>query len=110
MPLSSVFMHVFVYITASSEDEAKKIARHLLEKKLAACVNIFPIRSFFWWEGKIEEAEEYGMIVKTRAEKFAKLREEVKKIHSYSVPCVCSVPIERGLREFLEWIDESLEA
>jgi len=49
-------MHNFIYITAPSLDEAEKIARRLLEKKIAACVNIFPIKSFFWWEGKIESA------------------------------------------------------
>ncbi len=102
-------MHNFVYITASSKGEAEKLAKHLLEKKLAACVNIFPIKSYFWWEGKIEEAEEYGMIVKTRAEKFSALRDEVKKLHSYTVPCICAIPIERGLKEFLDWIDETVE-
>ncbi len=102
-------MHNFVYITASSKEEAEKIAKHLLEKKLAACVNIFPIESYFWWEGKIEKADEYAMIVKTRAEKFAELRDEVKKVHSYSVPCICAIPIERGLKEFLDWIDETVE-
>ncbi len=101
-------MHNFIYVTASSKEEAEKIAEMLLKKKLAACVNIFPIKSYFWWEGKIDEAEEYAMIIKTRAEKFAKIREEVKTTHSYSVPCICAIPIERGLKEFLDWIDETV--
>ncbi len=102
-------MHNFIYVTASSKEEAEKIAKTLLEKRLAACVNIFPIRSYFWWEGKVDEAEEYAMIIKTRAEMFSKIRDEIKAIHSYSTPCICAIPIERGLKEFLEWIDETVE-
>ncbi len=102
-------MYNFVYITVPSLEEAEKIARTLLEKRLAACVNIFPVKSMYWWEGKIETATEFAMIVKTRAEKFSELRDEVRKLHSYSVPCICALPIERGLREFLDWIDESVE-
>jgi len=102
-------MHNFIYITAPSLDEAEKIARRLLEKKIAACVNIFPIKSFFWWEGKIESATEFALIVKTTSEKFAEVRDEVKSIHSYTIPCICSVPIERGLKEFLDWIEETVE-
>ncbi len=102
-------MHNFIYVTASSKDEAERIAKRLLEKKLAACVNVLPIKSYFWWEGRIEEAEEYAMIVKTRAEMFSKVRDEIKAIHSYSVPCICAIPIERGLEEFLKWIDETVE-
>ncbi len=102
-------MFIFVYITCESLDEARRIARHLLEKKLIACANIFPIRSLFWWKGKIEECNEFVMIVKTKAEKFKELREEVKKIHSYSIPCICSFVIEEGNREFLDWIEKSIE-
>ena len=80
----------------------------MLEKRLAACVNIFPIKSYFWWEGKIEAATEFALIVKTRSEKFTEIREEVKAMHSYSVPCICAIPIERGLKEFLDWIDETV--
>lgn len=102
-------MFSFVYITASSKDEAEKIAKLLLEKKLAACINIFPINSFFWWEGKIERAEEFAMIVKTKAEKFSELRDFVKSIHSYTTPCICSISVEKGLRDFLDWIDRTVE-
>ncbi len=101
-------MHNFVYVTASSKEEAERIAKALLEKRLAACVNIFPIKSYFWWEGKIDEAEEYGMIVKTTADRFPEVRDEVKRLHSYSVPCICAIPVERGLREFLDWISETV--
>ncbi len=102
-------MFIFVYITCESLDEARKIARHLLEKRLIACANIFPVRSLFWWEGKIEECNEFVMIVKTKAERFKELREEVKKIHSYSVPCICAFVVEEGNKEFLEWIEKTVE-
>ncbi|MBO8179346.1 MAG: divalent-cation tolerance protein CutA [Archaeoglobus sp.] len=102
-------MYNFIYITAPSLEEAEKIAKRLLEKKLAACVNIFPIKSFFWWEGKIEAANEFALIVKTTTEKFAEVRDEVKAVHSYTTPCICTIPIERGLKEFLEWIEETVE-
>ena len=102
-------MYAFVYITASSKEEAERIARHLLEKKLAACVNFFPIRSMYWWEGEIEEAEEYGLIVKTKAEKMREIKKEVREIHSYTVPCICAFGVEDGLREYLDWIDESVQ-
>jgi len=102
-------MHNFIYITAPSMEEAEKIAKTLLEKKLAACVNIFPIKSYFWWEGKIESATEFALIVKTRSEKFRAVRDEVKAMHSYSIPCICAVNIEKGLKEFLDWIDQTVE-
>ena len=99
-------MYIFVYITASNIDEAKKIARSLLEKKLAACVNLFPITSLFWWEGKIDESDEVAMIVKTKADRFKELKDEVLSLHSYATPCICAVSIEEGFRKFLDWIDE----
>ena len=102
-------MYIFVYITSSNIDEAKKIAKNLLEKKLAACVNIFPITSLFWWEGKIDECNEVAMIVKTKADRFKELKSEVLALHSYTTPCICAIPIEEGLRKFLDWIDEVIE-
>lgn len=101
-------MFVFVYITSRNFDEAMKIARHLLEKKLIACANIFPIRSMFLWEGKVEECNEFAIICKTKAEKFKEIKDEVRKVHSYEVPCVCSFVVEEGLREFLNWIEETV--
>lgn len=99
-------MYLFVYITASSKEEARVISKALLEKKLAACVNMFPINSMYWWNEKIEEALEFALIVKTKSEKLKKLKEEVKKVHSYEVPCVCAFAVEDGFRPFLDWIDK----
>ncbi|MBO8181894.1 MAG: divalent-cation tolerance protein CutA [Archaeoglobus sp.] len=102
-------MYMFIYVTASDEEEAKKLARELLERKLVACVNMFPINSMYWWEGKIEEAKEVGMILKTKAEKFKEVRRTVKELHSYEVPCICAFGVDDGLKEFFEWIDSSLD-
>ena len=101
-------MYMFIYVTASDEGEAKRIARSLLESKLIACANIFPIKSMYWWEGKIEEAQEVGMILKSKAEKFKELRKKIKEIHSYEIPCICAFSVDDGLKEYLNWIDSSL--
>ncbi len=102
-------MYVSVYVTTPTLEEAKKIARHILEKKLVACVNIWPVTSMYWWEGKITGALEFAMLIKTKMEKFGELKKEIKSIHSYSTPCICAVEIDDGLREFLDWIDKTVE-
>jgi periplasmic divalent cation tolerance protein len=100
---------MFIYVTAGNREEAEKIARHILEKRLAACVNMFDINSMYIWEGNIEKSPETGMIIKTRAEKLRELKEEIKKIHSYTIPCICAFSVEDGSREYLEWIDSCLQ-
>jgi periplasmic divalent cation tolerance protein len=100
-----------VLTTASSEEEAQKIARHLVERRLAACVNIVPqIKSIYRWQGNVEEASEWLLIVKTTAAAFVQVRETIAELHSYEVPeCVC-LNIEDGSPAYLEWIAESVSA
>jgi periplasmic divalent cation tolerance protein len=98
----------FVYITASTKKEAKKIAEVLVSEKLAACCNIFKIDSVYCWRGKIERAKEHGIFVKTKKSLIEKIIKRVKEIHSYSVPCILSFDVEKGNKDFLNWIDESL--
>jgi periplasmic divalent cation tolerance protein len=96
---------VMVYLTAANEAEAAKLARGLVEARLAACANILgPIRSFYWWEGKVQDEGEIALIAKTRTELVAALTAKVKELHSYSVPCVVALPIVAGNAEFLNWI------
>lgn len=102
-------MYYFIYVTVPDEENARKIARHLLEKKLVACVNFWKINSIYWWEGEIQDDGEYAMILKTRAEKYSEVREEIKKIHPYTTPCICAINIEEGNSEFLRWIDSIVE-
>lgn len=98
-----------VFMTASSESEARKIATFLVEENLAACVSIVPkIRSIYRWEGKMAEDEELLLIAKTSEEKFAALSQSVKKLHSYETPEIIAIDIADGLKSYLDWIDENL--
>ncbi|EHP88330.1 divalent-cation tolerance protein CutA [Methanotorris formicicus] len=99
-------MYALVYITASNREEAKNIVSHLLENRLVACANIFPIESMYWWKGRIENDGEVAIILKTKEKLVKKIIEEVKKLHSYTNPCIIAIPIINGSEEFLKWIDE----
>lgn len=99
-------MFSIIYITAGSMDEAKSIGRTLVEERLAACVNIFPITSVFRWKDKINEGSELGMLVKTRTVKVRDVEKRVKQLHSYEVPCVISFKMDLGSADYLKWIEE----
>jgi len=102
--------YLVVFITTSSCEEARKIADALVEQSKAACVNIVPqVKSLFRWKGKIEEAEESLLVVKTRAKLFPEVMNLVKGIHSYEVPEIIALPITEGNPDYLEWIDEETE-
>ncbi len=93
-------------VTASSEEEAKKIARVLVEKKLAACVNIVKeVQSVFRWKGELSEENEVLLIIKTKSRQFKNLEDEVKKLHSYDVPEIIALPIVSGSKGYLFWLD-----
>lgn len=100
-----------VLTTAGSEEEARKIARELLDHHLAACVNIVPqVASVYRWQGKVEEAQEWLLIVKTTTAAFPQVRDAIAGIHSYDVPeCVC-LTIEDGSPSYLQWIADSMTA
>jgi Uncharacterized protein involved in tolerance to divalent cations len=85
------------------------LARLLVEKKLAACVNVVKgLRSFYWWKGKIEEDEEELLIIKTSREAYGELEREIRENHPYTVPEIIALPIILGNPDYLAWIDESL--
>ena len=95
----------FIYITAGNMDEAKKISRELISRKLAACVNIIDnMVSMFWWEDEIHEDKEVILIAKTKEALVTELIETVKSVHSYDCPCIVSLPVSDGNRAFLDWI------
>ncbi len=98
-----------VLTTAGSEEEAHKIARGLVDRRLAACVNIVPrISSVYRWQGKVEEAGEWLLIIKTTAEAFERVRDAIAELHSYELPeCIC-LAIEEGSANYLHWIAESV--
>ena len=98
-----------VLSTAGSEDEARKIARSLVERQLAACVNIVPrIESIYRWQGKVESSQEWLLLIKTSAEKFAAVRDAIRALHSYELPECIAVNIEDGSAEYLQWLADSL--
>ncbi|HPS57939.1 MAG TPA: divalent-cation tolerance protein CutA [Spirochaetota bacterium] len=95
----------FVYITASSVEEAEIIGRNLVSRKLAACVNIIDsMKSIYHWEGKIETGNEVILIAKTKEALVDELTENVKALHSYKCPCIVSLKVQGGNTEFLKWI------
>lgn len=94
-----------VLITAPHAEEAEKLARLLVEKRLAACVNVVPrIRSFFWWEGKIDVQEEVLLILKTTTPRWPALLEAVSAHHSYETPEIIALPILQGAQKYLNWL------
>lgn len=98
-----------VLTTAGSEEEARKIARHLIETRLAACVNLLPrITSIYRWKENVDEAVEYLMIIKTTAAAFAQVRQAIAELHSYELPECISVTIEDGSPNYLQWIADSV--
>lgn len=99
--------NIIVFITASSEDEAAKIARALVEARFAGCVNMLKgIRSIYTWQGKVEDESEVLMIAKTRRDLFEALLKKVKELHSYSVPEIIAFPIVEGSADYLNWLKE----
>ena len=102
---------VVVLITAGSREEAEQVASALLEPRLAACVNLLPgVTSLFWWEGKIDRAEEVLLLVKTRRSLMPALLEQVRAVHSYDVFEAVALPIVAGSPEYLQWVDEAISA
>ncbi|RMH37146.1 MAG: divalent-cation tolerance protein CutA [Nitrospirae bacterium] len=98
---------IVVLVTAGSEDEARKLARSVVEKEIAACVTIIPhVRSLFRWGGQIAEEQECLLLVKTIDEAFESLERAIKSVHSYQVPEIIALPIQYGSREYLTWLKE----
>jgi periplasmic divalent cation tolerance protein len=98
---------IVVFITASDEDEAAKIARALVEARLAGCVNIIKdIRSIYSWQDKIEDEKEVLVIAKTQKPLFDSLMKRVKELHSYTVPEIIALPIIQGSEDYLKWLKE----
>ena len=99
-----------VLSTVGSEDEARKIAHHLVEQQLAACVNIVPkIESVYRWQGKVESNREYLLLIKTSSEKFPQVRDAIRELHSYELPECIALAVEDGSPEYLQWLEESLK-
>jgi len=102
--------NVAVLITASSSDEAQKIAEALVKQRLAACVNILAgVKSFFWWQGSLDSEQELLLIAKTKELKLAEIINLVKGLHSYDTPEIIALPIIGGSRDYLDWLDKEVQ-
>jgi periplasmic divalent cation tolerance protein len=99
-----------VFVTCPSRGLARRIARAVVQKRLAACVNIIlsPVESLYRWKGKVEKAREYLLVMKTTAKCLVELEKEVKRLHSYQVPEFIALPISEGSRKYLSWLDDSV--
>jgi periplasmic divalent cation tolerance protein len=98
-----------VLSTAGSKEEAQKIARILVERLLAACVNIVAVESIYRWEGEVETAQEWLLVIKTTDEAFDRVRAAIKELHSYEVPECISLSVEDGSAEYLQWVSDSVK-
>ena len=102
--------YVLVVTTTDSQDEAQKIARHLVEQRLAACVQVLgPVESVYWWEEEIETAREWQCVAKSRKDLFGSIDSAIREVHSYDVPEILAFPIAEGSGPYLDWMREQLK-
>jgi len=102
--------NVVIFITTGTDEEAHKVAEALLKNRHAACVNIVPrISSLFWWQDKLDSAQESLLIVKSKASLLSEIVRLVKEVHSYDVPEVIALPIIGGNPDYLEWISKEVK-
>ncbi len=96
---------IIIYVTFPNQKEGEKITRHLLDKKLIACVNFFPITSSYLWKGKIEQGNEIVGLLKSQEKNWNKIKKEIKKLHSYKIPCIIKMKIDVN-EEYEKWVRE----
>jgi periplasmic divalent cation tolerance protein len=101
---------IVVLVTCGSAKEARKIARAMVEQRLAACANILssPMQSVYRWKGSAESAKEFLLIIKTTKARFPQLKAEVKRLHAYDLPEIIALPVATGATNYLAWISESV--
>lgn len=100
---------ILVYVTCKDVEQAQNISRVLLEKRLVACVNLFPVSSMYRWKGSINNDAEVVLILKTVKKKFKDIEKEIKKIHSYECPCIISIKVTDVNKEFLKFIKKEIK-
>ena len=103
--------YIQVLTTLEHKADAEKIARSLVKKRLAACVQILgPLTSYFHWQGKLDSAVEYLCLIKSRDDLFAELETEIINMHPYEVPEILAMPVTKGNKDYLNWLAAELEA
>ncbi len=100
---------IVVLVTSPTAAQARRLADALVRQRAAACVNLVPgIRSLFWWQGKVDQARETLLIIKTTRRRFEPLRRLVRRLHPYEVPEIIALPIGQGHPPYLRWIEKSV--
>jgi len=102
----STAAYAIVLTTCGDRESARQIAKSLVERRLAACVQMLPIESLYEWAGKVEEATEVLLLCKVKRADYAEVEKAIGELHDYQVPEIVEVPIERGLADYLSWIDK----
>jgi periplasmic divalent cation tolerance protein len=101
---------IVVFSTCQTDEEAERLARFLVDRRLAACVNVIPgVRSFYRWKGAVEDASERLLVIKSSRELFPALRAALETAHSYEIPEALALPVLDGSANYLNWLDESLQ-
>lgn len=101
--------NIVVFMTTASKQEAQRIVRFLLDKHLIACANILGVvESQFWWQGKIDKAQEFLVLMKSDEKLFEKLSKTIKELHSYQTPEILALPIVKGWHPYLKWLNATL--
>ena len=98
---------ILIYITCKDKKEVIKLSTYLLQNKLAACTNFYPIKSMYFWNNQLETSSEYALLVKTENNKYNKIKAEIKKIHSYEVPCIMKINVEFN-KDYEQWLKDSI--
>lgn len=100
---------IFVYITCANKKEAERIARALLNSRLTACTNIWPIESVYKWQGNIEKCREVVLLVKTFRKNYKKIEKVVKKLHSYDMPIIAGIEVNKINKDYFNWTKREIK-
>jgi len=101
---------ITIFTTTEKKEDAERISSHLLEARLVGCVQIVgPIQSGFWWEGKIEKAEEWLVLIKTAERLYGEVEAAIKTVHPYKVPEILAIPVTEGNPDYLNWLSSSVK-
>ena len=95
---------VLIYVVCKGRKEAEMVSMRLLKKRLIACSNMFPVKSMYWWKGKVVNEPEYAVLAKTNSKNYKKTADEIKKIHSYDVPCILRIEAKAN-KEYEDWVN-----
>lgn len=101
--------YIVIFTTVNKEEEADKIAKKLVEERLAACVTVLPLgSSYYWWKGKVENEREHVLVIKTKKDMYKNIEERLRDLHPYEVPEIIALAIVKGFKEYLNWISEEV--